>query len=244
MKKRAVLFFLWILGNSFVFAQTEKSIDHQSLMWTRYTLQIELSKKFAIVPEIDERFFLKPVQQNLFLTRIQARYKIDENVVAGAGFAYFAVNKQIPNVDLGHIAPEYRFQQDVTIKQNFNKFGFNERYQIEERFITAFDKNGTKTGTDFFMRYRFKLQAEYKFWEKKDQYLKAIVYDEVMFNSGKKIIYNTFDQNRIYAAVQYGFNPSLSLELGYLNSYQQRSNGTDYFDRDIIRVSFLKTIKI
>ena len=55
-------------------------------------------------------------------------------------------------------------------------------------------------------------------------------------------MYNTFDQNRIYFGVQYGLNENLAVELGYLKSFQQRPNGTDYFDRDIIRLSIFHKI--
>jgi hypothetical protein len=33
---------------------------------------------------------------------------------------------------------------------------------------------------------------------------------------------HTFDQNRVYAAVQVGVSPVVALELGYLNSFQER----------------------
>jgi hypothetical protein len=65
-----------------------------------------------------------------------------------------------------------------------------------------------------------------------------------MFNAGNAIVKNTFDQNRIYAAVQYGLNKSIAVELGYLNSYQRRANGIDYFNRDIVRLSIFHKIKV
>jgi hypothetical protein len=55
---------------------------------------------------------------------------------------------------------------------------------------------------------------------------------------------NTFDQNRVYAAVQVGVSPVVALELGYLNSFQERASGVDYFNRDIIRFSFIHKMKI
>ncbi|MFD0777342.1 DUF2490 domain-containing protein [Flavobacterium myungsuense] len=74
--------------------------------------------------------------------------------------------------------------------------------------------------------------------------MKAVINDEIMFNAGKNIIYNTFDQNRIYGALQFGFNDNLAIELGYLNSFQQRVNGVDYFNRNIIRLSIFHKINL
>jgi hypothetical protein len=34
----------------------------------------------------------------------------------------------------------------------------------------------------------------------------------------------TFDQNRVYVAVQLGVSAAVALELGYLNSFQERAN--------------------
>jgi hypothetical protein len=51
----------------------------------------------------------------------------------------------------------------------------------------------------------------------------------------------TFDQNRVYAAVQVGVSPVVALELGYLNSFQERASGVDYFNRDIMgSASFIR----
>ena len=65
-----------------------------------------------------------------------------------------------------------------------------------------------------------------------------------MINGGENVVKNTFDQNRIYAALQYGVNKNIALELGYLNSFQQRASGVDYFDRDIIRFTFFHKINL
>jgi hypothetical protein len=65
-----------------------------------------------------------------------------------------------------------------------------------------------------------------------------------MINAGRNIIKNTFDQNRIYGAFQYGINKNIALELGYLKSFQKRASGVDYFDRDIIRFTFFHKISL
>ena len=68
--------------------------------------------------------------------------------------------------------------------------------------------------------------------------------EEILLNAGKSIVKNTFDQNRIYAALQYGINQKIAIELGYLNSFQQRASGVDYYDRDIIRFSIFHKLKL
>ena len=243
MKKFRVILFLLLSG--LCQAQTdEKNIDHQSILWTRYYNQLLLSEKWSLHSEFDNRLFLKPVQENLYVVRIQGRYKINDHLEIGAGFAYFSVDTQVPEINPDYNTPEYRGQQDLTWKSNVNKVTLTQRFQVEERFIRNADKEDLLPGTTFFWRFRYRLQGDYTFWKKEKQLLKAVLSDEIMFNFGKKIIKNTFDQNRIYAAIHYGLNSNLAFELGYLNSFQRRSNGIDFFNRDIIRFSIFHKIKI
>lgn len=225
-------------------AQEKKNIDSQSLIWTRYYNQLELNTRWSIHSEFDNRIFLSPLDQNLFVLRVQGRYKVLEQMELGAGFTYFSVATQDPDFHSKFNKPEYRIQQDATLKQNLGKITLNQRFQIEERFFQNFDKERLISGSTFFWRFRYRIQGDYNFWQKKKQFLKAIISDEIMINAGKKVINNTFDQNRIYAGLQYGINSSLAIELGYMNSFQQRSTEVDYFNRNIIRLSIYHKLKI
>jgi len=225
-------------------AQTEKNIDHQSLLWTRYYNQLTINNKWAIHTEFDNRIFINPAEENLYVFRVQGRYKINPNIEVGTGYAYFSVATQVPEVTYDFRIPEHRAQQDITWKQENGNFTMNQRFQVEERFIHNANKEELLPGTTFSWRFRYRLQGEYSCWKKDSQYLKAIAYDELMINAGESIVKNTFDQNRIYAALQYGVNKNIALELGYLNSFQQRASGVDYFARDIIRFTLFHKIKL
>lgn len=242
MKTIRIIFFLF--GTFLCQAQTGKNIDHQNILWTRYYNQLLLTEKWSLHSEFDNRLFIQPLQENLFVIRIQGRYKINNHLETGAGFAYFSVDTQVPDFNSDFNTPEYRGQQDLTWKSNVNKVTLIQRFQLEERFIRNTSKEELLSGTTFFWRFRYRLQGDYTFWKKEKQLLKAVVSDEIMFNFGKKIIKNTFDQNRIYAAIHYGLNNNLAFELGYLNSFQRRVSGIDYFNRDIIRFSIFHKIKI
>jgi hypothetical protein len=175
---------------------------------------------------------------------MHGRHKISNNLDFGAGVAYFSVATQVPEQTFDFDIPEYRIQQDITWKQNLGKIILSHRFQVEERIFSNANEDGLLSGTTFFWRFRYRLQGEYNFWKKENQYLKAIVYDELMINTGQHVVENTFDQNRIFAALQYGINKNITFELGYLKSFQQRANGVDYFDRDIIRFTFFHKMSL
>ncbi|MCL6462298.1 Protein of unknown function [Flavobacterium micromati] len=234
---------LLFLTNISVIAQSEKNIDKQSILWTRYYNQLLFDEKWSLHSEFDNRLFLKPLQENVFVIRVQGRYKINGHLETGVGFAYFSVDTQIPEVNLDFNIPEYRGQQDITWKEILGKFTINQRFQLEERFIQKATKEKLLSGSTFSWRFRYRIQADYTFWKKENQLLKFVLSNEIMFNFSKNRIKNTFDQNRIYTAIHYGMNKNLALELGYLNSFQRRASGVDFFDRDIIRLSIFHKIK-
>ena len=226
-------------------AQTEKNVDQQSLLWTRYSNQLIINNHWSIHSEFDNRVFINPTEENLFLLRMQGRYKINSNIDIGAGYAYFSVATQDPNNPRDFQTPEHRVQQDIGWKQDLNSsIILHQRFQIEERFIHNSNNEELLPGSTFTWRFRYRLQGEFSCWNKEAQHLTAVVYDELMINAGENIVKNTFDQNRIYAALRYGVNSNIAFELGYLKSFQQRASGVDYYDRDIIRFTFYHKINL
>lgn len=242
MKTIKVLFFFLVCF--LTHGQTEKIIDHQSIFWSRYYNQLTVNEKWSLHSEFDNRLFLKPLTQNLFVIRIQGRYKINKNFETGVGAAYFSVSTQDPDILPNFKTPEYRGQQDIIWKHDLGKIVLSHRLQIEERFIHNANKQELLDGTTFSWRFRYRFQGDYFFYKKDNHYLKAILSDEILFNSGKSTHKNTFDQNRIYAALQYGVHKNIAFELGYLNSFQRRANGVDFFNRDIIRLSIFHKLKL
>jgi hypothetical protein len=109
------------------------------------------------------------------------------------------VATQDPKVKTGFHIPEYRLQQDATVKQALGKVNLTHRYMLEERFVHNASKVTLENATTFYLRFRYRVQAD--FLEERKIHLKGIVSDEIMINGGNKIK-NTFDQNRVYAAVQ------------------------------------------
>ncbi|MDX6183130.1 DUF2490 domain-containing protein [Flavobacterium sp. Fl-77] len=220
---------------TFLSAQAQKKVDQQTLTWIRYYAVFPLNVKWAIHSEIDNRNFVDPIRENLWVLRIQGRYRANKTIEMGAGITYFNVNTQDPHTDLDFSIPEYRAQQDATFNTDFAKITFHNRFQLEERFIQKANKMELLDDFSFSFRMRYRLQSIFTLFEKENQNLKGIISDEIMFNFGKTNKRNTFDQNRIYTAFRYQLNPNIGLELGYLKNFQRRASGVDFYDRDIIR---------
>jgi hypothetical protein len=63
-----------------------------------------------------------------------------------------------------------------------------------------------------------------------------------MLQAGKGIVYNVFDQNRAYVALNFEPVKYVSLEAGYMNLFQERSTGKDFYSRHIFRFSVFTKI--
>lgn len=229
-------FFLFLAFLSqFSVAQSKKNIEKQTLTWIRYYNILPISEKWSLHSEFDNRSFLNPIHENVFVFRTQGRYRASKHVDLGGGFAYFNVNTQTPLSDPEFSIPEYRIQQDVTLINDLAKITFHNRFQLEERFIQKATKTELLNDFSFSFRFRYRLQSTFTLWEKEKRSLKGTISDEILFNHGKDNKNNTFDQNRIYGALRYHFNPNIGLELGYLKNFQRRASGVDFYNRDIIR---------
>jgi hypothetical protein len=64
----------------------------------------------------------------------------------------------------------------------------------------------------------------------------AVIANEVFFNFGKRIVNNTFDQNRLFIGMGYQFTSHLNAQLGYMNVYQQEAAGNKYLSTNAIRL--------
>jgi len=165
-----------ILGiiSTFASAQNIKKTDQQTLTWIRYYNIFPLSEKWAIHSEIDNRSFVNPIHQNLFVIRAQGRYRASKLIDLGSGFAFFNVNTQNPNVDPDYSVPEYRAQQDITLINDIAKITFHNRFQLEERFIQKADKTELLNDFSFSFRFRYRVQSTFDLWKKESRSIKGL----------------------------------------------------------------------
>ena len=54
-----------------------------------------------------------------------------------------------------------------------------------------------------------------------------VLSDEILIQFGKEVVYNTFDQNRIFIGIKQTISSKLSFDFGYMNVYQQKFSDED-----------------
>jgi hypothetical protein len=240
----ALVFFSTVIGfNAF----SQKTVINQSLYWLRYNAQLNITKKLYWNNDIEERRFFEHNRHHHLIIHSRLHYKIKKNTEAAAGITYSLQSPHDPDAISRLTVPEIRPVQQLTMVNKLNtRFAIEHRVRVDERFIRK--NNGTELlpGYDFNFRFRYRLQANYRI-NKKENYRTPTVLklaNEVMFNAGRNIVHNKFDQNRIYFSVDQGIKPNVSVELGYIRWYQKRASGVEYFDRDIFRLSIHHKINL
>lgn len=183
------ILFLFLFSYSLSGQDLQKRITQQKLALTNYSADFELSPKWSLSAEIQERIYLDPVRQSQIFVKSQL------------GF------------------------------EPFKDFTFT---------------NGLAYGYRFLERISYMLSLECKLLKSKnhdhDLYLKLS--DGIYVNTHKGIVYNSFDQNRFYAGLNYKMVKNMTIELGYVNYFQQRISGVDYLNRNIASLAINHSIKM
>ena len=235
---------LLIFLNPLVKAQ--KTVTNQSLYWLRYNNQLTVNEKWAWHNEIDDRRFLENSRQHHLIMHSRLHYQFFRNTAAAFGLTYSLQSPQDPNSINTLVVPELRPFQEISFSNVFSKkFTLQQRFRIDERFIHKNNGKDLLDGYDFNFRFRYRLQANFKISKDKAKDTTVLkVADELMINAGSNIIYNVFDQNRFYIGAEQGISKKMSFELGYLYWFQQRVTGSQFFSRNIIRLTLYHKIKL
>jgi hypothetical protein len=226
--------------------QAQKQVAHQSQYWIRYYGKYNLSSSWDINLEIeDRRFFKNNRQANWVLPRVIVGRKLGAGWSAGVGFTYYnSSNPADPSGPVTVTIPELRPHEELSYKQKVKNLIISHRFKLEERWTRNTSSDKLTDGYKFTARFRYQFQLQYPIVKRATSVgnLDAKVSDEILLNIGRSIVQNTFDQNRAYIALNYGISNNFQAELGYMNYFQQRSSGTQYYQRNIARLTVYHTI--
>jgi Protein of unknown function (DUF2490) len=242
MQKRFLLILL--LLNTEISAQ--KKVANQSLYWIRYYNILSISKNWNWHNEIEDRRFFVNNNQHHFITHSRLHYKINPNTEIGFGLTYSLQSPQEPYSNSDLIIPEIRPVQEIQIVNPLTKrFSMLTRFRIDERFIHKNDGKVLLDNYDFNFRFRYRLQLNYKLNAEGAKFNTILkLGDEIMLNAGKNIIYNQFDQNRIFVGIEKGISKNLGISADYIHWFQQRASGNQFFKREIIRLTLNHKLKL
>jgi len=132
---------------------------------------------------------------------------------------------------------ENRVYQQGQIISKLGTTSMMQRLRNEQRWqdIIVNDKRtGDKKFTD---RIRYLLSFTIPVF-KNPYYPAAVISDELCIQFGKEVVYNTFEQNRVFLGIKQKLTRDLSFDLGYMLVTQQKASGYVYDENHTFRWFF------
>lgn len=234
--RSVVILVLLIIGFASFAQSPTKVIHNREQTWLGYFNQTRFSNRWGMWLDVHYRmtdnFVDRPFQ---FMVRPAVTYFIKDNVRLNVGYALV---EHFPGRGLNTIRTEHRAWQQVWWNQKYKGFTTLQWLRLEQRFNEKVVNDVKTSGYNktFRARYNFSFFIPLKGKELAPGTPFVALIDEVFLNFGKNVVYNTFDQNRLFAGVGYQLTSHLNAQVGYMNVYQQEASGNNYFSTHAIRL--------
>lgn len=235
--------FCWIITSTLLqtnaAAQSAtKEIREQSHSWFSINSTIRLSKKFGMMVDLHERRNNFLADPSFHFARIGANYWLKDNLLATVGYAQLWAAPSKPGWN--YYALEKRVYQQIQLTTKVGKINLLNRIRNEQRWQQKI------VDDKFINEYKFTNRIRYLFSMtipifKNPHYPSLVVSDELAIHFGKEVVYNTFDQNRLFAGIRQPVCKALAFDLGYMMLYQQKASGYQYDKNHTFRWFFYYT---
>ena len=162
--------------------------------------------------DVHQRFRDEGKHADQFLTRASVAYHINPKTNIGLGFDH-AVNHPAGK----EASDENRLWQQIAYK-------FDSIYGVNLSSRTRLEQRWREGGDDTSYRFRQMIRATMPL--EINPKLSIVAYDELFINLNNTDwnVNRGNDQNRAFLGASYAFNPSTSIESGYLNQYVNTRN--------------------
>ena len=235
MKKTLILLLLCSII-TFSHAQPkQRQVNNQTQSWISINNTVRVSKHWGFVADVHYRANQIFASPNLYVARTGVSYWLDNNISITAGYAHLWL---APTVTNWHTySNENRIYQQVQVINKYNKFSIVSRLRNEQRWQEKI-VNDTSTHTNKFTnRIRFLEQINIPLF-KNPKLPVLVLSDELSVQTGKEVVYNIFDQNRIFIGFKQQIKKNLLFDIGYMLVDQQKSTGYQFDQNHTFRLFF------
>ncbi|MGV3504491.1 MAG: DUF2490 domain-containing protein [Adhaeribacter sp.] len=241
MKKLSLVvsgyFIMAFLGLTPAFAQAPaKEVTNRSQVWLGYFNQTRISHKFSFWLDLHARRTGFLERWTTTLVRPGLTFHLSDHARFTAGYAYASHWPALESQNT--VRPEHRLWQQISWGNRSRRLQLSQWVRLEERFLRRIQGDALQPGRNFHYRARYMVTLQVPL--KGDQIQAgvpfAVLNDEVHINFGKEIVYNYFDQNRLFAGLGFQFTKTLQAQLGYMRVFQQLPAGNRFFDTHALRL--------
>jgi hypothetical protein len=241
MKKYCIIICLisFLVSSSSLLAQVrQKEINKQDQAWVSINSTLRLTDKWGFVLDVHERrnnFFKDP---SFHFIRLGANYWLMDNITVTAGYAHLWLAPTTNGWET--FANENRIYEQAQITTKLSAVRLLQRLRIEQRWQQKIANDKPTGDNKFTNRVRYLLSFTIPL-SKNNNLPSLVLSDELLVQFGKEVVYNTFDQNRLFVGIKQKVSKNLSLDIGYMYVTQQKASGYQYDENSTFRWFFYYT---
>ena len=203
--------FIFLLVWPVLACAQQRQVFKSNLQWFQYYQSIQFSPKWSIRSDGGFRWQEGFKEKSQFLIRSNLRYDLTPDLNISAGMALFGA---FSGDTLSR--REFRTQQQLGYTHPVGKLSLSHRLRVEQR---QFFPVGESSLNSIVHRFRYRVMLAWPLLplsnKNPEKVLSLNLGDEVLFNAGKDIVYNTFSQNRVLIGPSIQLSEALSISLLY-----------------------------
>ncbi|MBL7808923.1 MAG: DUF2490 domain-containing protein [Saprospiraceae bacterium] len=230
--------------SSLLHGQKTTITDEQ--LWVGAFNQTRISNKWGFWFDAHLRLKDQYVQDlSQAIIRFGPTFYVTDDVRLTAAYAYVHTYPAPGHANIS--LPEHRPWQQVQWFQRGKKARLTQAIRLEERYRRRTlndDQLGEGYQFNWRIRYNFSLFLPLTKKQFDPGALLFNVNNEVFINFGKQIVYNHFDQNRLFLGLVYQVNKHAQLHGGYMNLYQQLAAGNTFRNQHSIRIFYFHNVDL
>ena len=188
-------------------ANAQESGTDKTGNWLMYFGTNKLSDKYSLHTEAQLRLYEPFGNFNQLLLRTGVNYHINNSALVTLGYGYIPTEAYDKELALSR-SIEHRIWQQFILTNSLGRLFFEHRYRLEQRWIANAADNWYLNR----LRYRILVNIPLNNIEMAENTVFLSLYNEMFLN----VTDTPFDQNRLFGALGYKVNNSLSLQAGYL----------------------------
>jgi hypothetical protein len=241
LKQYFIIIFSLILINDSVAQNASPVVVKDNMLWLGYFSMIKFNERWSLNSDAQFRTRNEVKNNSQALIRVGLSYKLNEKVDVTLGLAHFRFF-----ITNDKTRGEWRPWQEVKILDQIGKVKLSHRFRVEQRFNELVKNREAVNEYQFNLRFRYRFDLRFPLIKEKEKgsNLYYILGNELMINAGNTIVYNYFDQNRLYTGINYEINKKIALQLQYMHLWQQASDGLSLNSNNIVRFNIYHTISI
>ncbi len=215
--------------------QTARSVQTQNHFWWSVNTNAKVCGKWSVIADLHIRRTDYLKNNSFYYTRIGAGYAVTDKFSTALAVGHMWLANRTNATEL--FTNENRIVQQFQLNQTVGKVNVSNRLRIEERWVQKIVNNALTDSYRYTTRFRYQLALSIPLSKNKKVPTLALS-DELLMQTGKDIVYNSFDQNRLFGGIRQQVTKTLSFDFGYMFVYQQKLSGYQYTKNHTIRWFF------